>query len=377
MSESKVPFGDLRLDYAAHNPEINQAIRQVLESGWFVLGKTGEAFESAFAAYCGAPYAVGVGSGTEALHLALLACGVQPGDEVITVANTCVPTLSAISFAGAVPVLVDIDPQTQTMDPARIAERLTPRTRAIMPVHLYGQCADMDPILEIAHQHGLRVVEDCAQAHGALYHGRTAGTMGDCGAYSFYPSKNLGAYGDAGLVICKDAVLHDKLRMLRNYGQRQRYYHAIKGYNSRLDELQAAILLAKLPHLDNANRRRRQIAEAYDAAFANLDWLCRPVESPGRHHVYHLYVIRVSNRDAFQNHMTARGIATMIHYPVPIHRQEAYAECLDQAAYLQNTETQASQIVSLPIYPELGEAQIDRVIVAVKDYPSPIECGSV
>ena len=233
MSEITVPFGNLKLNYIQNKATVDQAIAGVLERGWFVLGEMGVRFEEAFAGYCGADFGVGVGSGTEALHLALIACGVKPGDEIITVANTCVPTISAISFAGGVPVLVDIDPETYTMDPNRIEERISPKTRVILPVHLYGQCTDMDPIIEVAREHSLKVVEDCAQAHGAMYKSRKAGSIGDAGCYSFYPSKNLGAYGDAGMVVTNDPGIAEFLRMTRNYGEKKRYHHAVKGFNSR------------------------------------------------------------------------------------------------------------------------------------------------
>ena len=252
-----VRFGDLGRQYRIMQSEIDQAIGEVLNSGWFILGKKVEELEKSFSRYCGVAHGIGVGSGTEALHLALVACGVKPGDEVITAANTCVPTVSAISFAGGVPVLVDPDPATYDIDPTRIEERITPRTRAILPVHLYGQCADMGPILDIARRHDLRVIEDCAQAHGAKYHGQMAGSMSDAGCYSFYPSKNLGAFGDGGMVVTSDPDIADRVRKLRNYGSGERNYHDIKGYNSRLDELQAAIILAKLPYLDQWNDRRR------------------------------------------------------------------------------------------------------------------------
>jgi dTDP-4-amino-4,6-dideoxygalactose transaminase len=365
-----VPFGDLRLDYTRQKDAINLAITEVLASGWFVLGKQGERFEQAFSSYCDIAHGVGVGSGTEALHLALVACGVQPGDEVITVANTCIPTLSAITLAGAVPVLVDIDSSTYTMDPARIEERITSRTRVILPVHLYGQCADMDPILDIARKYGLKVIEDCAQAHGARYRGRHAGTMGNAGCFSFYPSKNLGAYGDGGMVICGDRVLAESLFMLRNYGQRRRYDHAIKGFNSRLDEMQAAVLLAKLPGLDAANERRRAIASMYTQAFIGLSCIIPPSEAPGRHHVYHLYVVCVPHREAFQKHLWEHSVQTLIHYPLPVHRQESYAECLDQAPWLPVTDSKAPHIVSLPIYPEMTDQQAETVVKAVKSASS-------
>ena len=368
MSEPKVLFGDMKLNYLQHKEEIDMAIQSVLESGWFILGAVMEQFEKAFAGYCGVPYGIAVGSGTEALHLALVACGLNPGDEVITVANTCVPTIAAITFAGGTPVLVDIDRDTMTMDPARIEERITARTRVILPVHLYGQCADMDAICAIAAKQGLRVIEDCAQAHGAMINGRKAGATGDCGCYSFYPSKNLGAYGDAGMVVCRDAEIAERLRKLRNYGQGKRYVHEMKGFNSRLDEMQAAILLAKLPYLDAGNNRRRRIAATYSEAFKDLEWMVTPSEAPGRHHVFHLYVACVPDRECFQEHLLRRDISTLIHYPVPIHRQPAYEECLSQEKYLPVTNEQASQLVSLPIYPELTDAQIKQVMDAVRSW---------
>jgi len=365
MSKAFVPFGDLSLNYMHHREIIDRALHQVLEKGWFVLGKTLEQFESSFAGYCGVEYAVGVGSGTEAIHLALLACGLEPGSEVITVANTCVPTLAAISFAGGVPVLVDIDPVTHTMDPGRIEERITEKTKAIVPVHLYGQCADMDSISLIAVKYDLRVVEDCAQAHGAMYKGRMAGSVGDAGCYSFYPSKNLGAYGDAGMVICKDPTVANLVRSLRNYGQNRRYVHERKGFNSRLDDVQAAVLLAKLPHLETYNTRRREIAHAYTEAFRQLDWLMTPTEGGGRHHVFHLYVVRTDERGPFQEYLQTHGIDTLIHYPIPIHRQPAYAECLPQAKYLSVTDSQAPQLLSLPLYPEMTGGQVSHVIETI------------
>lgn len=360
----KIPFGDLKRQYEAIRPAIDTVTQKVYESGWFILGEYVRLFEANFARYCGAEYGVGVGSGTEALHLALLACGVEPGDEVITVANTCVPTLSAVSFAGAIPVFVDIDEHTFTIDPARIEERITPRTKAILPVHLYGQCADIDPILEIANRYNLVVVEDCAQASGSLYKGQMAGTMGHAGAFSFYPSKNLGAFGDGGLVLTHDAEIAQTVVKLRNYGQEKRYYHSIKGFNSRLDELQAAILDVKLPHLDTWNHRRRQIADRYHNAFQAVGLRC-PIEASDRHHVYHLYVLRVPHRDRFQQLLDEKGINTIIHYPVPVHLQESYVECRDQSKYLPVTEQLANEIVSLPLYPELIDAEVDYIIESV------------
>ena len=361
-----VRFGDLGRQYRNMQSEIDQAIGEVLNSGWFILGKKVEELEKSFSRYCGVAHGIGVGSGTEALHLALVACGVKPGDEVITAANTCVPTVSAISFAGGVPVLVDPDPATYDIDPTRIEERITPRTRAILPVHLYGQCADMGPILDIARRHDLRVIEDCAQAHGAKYHGQMAGSMSDAGCYSFYPSKNLGAFGDGGMVVTSDPDIADRVRKLRNYGSGERNYHDIKGYNSRLDELQAAIILAKLPYLDQWNDRRRTIAGAYTTGLASTG-LVFPAEAPDRHHVYHLYVVRVQDRDRFRAHLSSRGIDTNVHYPVPIHRQPAYAECLEMAPHLTTADEMSSQIVSLPIYPELENGEVARVLEACRE----------
>lgn len=365
MSDIIVPFGNLKLDYLQKKDVIDAAIQSVLESGWFVLGQKVKAFEEAFAEYCRVKFGVGVGSGTEALHLALLACGVQQGDEVISVANTCVPTISAITFAGAHPVLVDVHPQTYTMDPSRIEERITKKTKVILPVHLYGQCADMDPIIDIAQRHGLKVIEDCAQAHGSKYKGQAAGSIGDAGAYSFYPSKNLGAYGDGGMVVTSNPTIADYVRMVRNYGEKQRYHHVIKGFNSRLDEMQAAILLAKLPMLDTANDNRRKISVIYTDALSKMAGIVTPCESVGRYHTYHQYVVRVENRHAFQEFLKMQGVATLIHYPVPIHQQESYKECRDQARYLPNTENLVPHIVSLPIYPELTDGQIKTVVNAV------------
>ncbi len=362
----KIPFGNLKRQYEQLREPIDTATREVYESGWFILGQQVQRFEADFAQYCGAKYAVGVGSGTEALHLALIACGVQPGDEVITVANTCVPTLSAVSFAGAVPVFVDIDEKTFTINPVLIEERITPKTKAILPVQLYGQCADMDPILEIARKYGLAVVEDCAQAHGSQYKGRMAGTMGHAGAFSFYPSKNLGAFGDGGLVLTNDETIAQTVVKLRNYGQEKRYYHSIKGFNSRLDELQAAILSAKLPYLDGWNHRRWEIARRYHEAFSAVG-LCCPLEARDRFHIYHLYVVRVPYRDRLIELLEEKAIATIVHYPIPVHLQESYPECRVQGKYLPLTEQLAGEIVSLPLYPELTDQEVDYIITTVLD----------
>lgn len=345
----------------ANGAEFITAIRHVLESGQFILAGRVEEFERAFAGYCGVPHGIGVASGTDALRLALLACGVGTGHAVITVANTCVPTISAICAVGARPVFVDVDPDTYTLDPALLESRITADVRAIMPVHLYGQCAEMDPILEIARRHGLRVIEDCAHAHGARYRGRMAGTMGDAGCYSFYPTKNLGAFGDAGMVVTNSAEIAQQIRRLRHQGQAQCDVHATAACHSRLDEVQAAVLLVKLPYLDGWNARRREIAGRYSEAFADGDLRC-PRETPGRDHAYHLYVVRARDRAKFQTRLTERGIATLVHYPVPMHRQGGYARSVQDDTHLPVTEMLASEVVSLPLYPELDDDEIETVI---------------
>jgi dTDP-4-amino-4,6-dideoxygalactose transaminase len=364
----KVPIVELKSQYRAHQAELDAAIREVLEASWFILGQQGEAFETEFAAYCGARYAVGVGSGTEALHLALLACGVGPGDEVITVPNTAVPTVCAIDFAGATPVFADIDPVSFTLDPAELGRRLTPRTKAIVPVHLYGQPAEMAPILDFARRHGLRVIDDAAQAHGAECRGRRVGALAAATAWSFYPSKNLGAYGDAGAVTTDDPEVADRLRMLRNYGEAERYRHTIRGFNSRLDEIQAALLRVKLRHLDEWNDRRRAIAARYEATLCHPE-VELPTEARWARHVYHLYVIRARRRDALREHLRAREIGAQIHYPLPVYRQEAYAYLNVPPGDCPEAERAAGEILSLPIYPELTDAQVDAVAEGVNEFP--------
>jgi dTDP-4-amino-4,6-dideoxygalactose transaminase len=354
-----IPFGDLKRQVAARKPDIDQAIQSVLQTGWFILGETGRLFEHDFAQYCGASHGVGVGSGTDALHLGLKACGVQAGDEVITVSHTATPTASAISLCGASPRFVDVDPVTYTMNPGRIESALSPATKAIVPVHLYGQAADMDAILALARKHNLRVVEDCAQAHGTLYRGLKVGTLGDIGAFSFYPSKNLGAFGDAGMAITQDADLAHRLQLLRNYGAIARDVHEIEGVNSRLDEIQAAILRAKLVYLDGDNHRRRDIARIYRTQISHAD-ITHPVEKDAGTHTYHLYVIQSPHRDKLQQHLAACGIGTAIHYPTPVHKQPAYAHLKTPA--LPVTEHTVKQILSLPIFPELTDGEIDHIV---------------
>lgn len=358
-----IPVIDLRSQYLAIKQEIDEAVSRVLDSGWYILGEEVAAFEAEFAAWCEASACVGVGSGTEALHLALRACEIGPGDEVITVAHTAVATVAAITLSGARPVVVDIDEETYTIDPAAVQEAITPRTRAIIPVHLYGHPADMDAILEIAERYQLRVIEDCAQAHGARYKGRPVGTMGDLGCFSFYPTKNLGALGDGGAVVGNDPVLMERVRLLREYGwsSTARYISQTRGFNSRLDELQAAILRVKLRHLAAWNERRRELAGIYASRLT--EQVIRPVERPGCQHVYHLYVVRVPDRARVRRALAEEGIGTGIHYPVPIHLQPAYRDITND--HLPVTERIAQEILTLPLYPTLSDADIVTVAEAV------------
>lgn len=354
--------------YAARASAINAAISRVLNSGWYILGQETKAFERDFATYVGVDHAIGVANGTDALNLALRALGVVAGDEVITVSHTALATVAGVLMAGAVPVLADIDPATYTLDPSALEAAITPRTKAVVVVHLYGQPADMDTILPIARRYGLKVVEDCAQAHGARYRNRRVGTMGDAACFSFYPTKNLGAIGDGGAVITGDPSVAESLRRLRQYGWDEDRLAAAAGVNSRLDEIQSAILSAKLPYLDADNIRRRVLAERYDAGLAGLP-LAVPVVRPDAEPVYHLYVIACDRRDDLSAHLKRHGIATGIHYPVPTHRQSGYARMIRiPPGGLPATDEAAGRILSLPLYPELEEAEVDRVIAAVRDF---------
>lgn len=363
----KIQFGDLRRQYFSIKEEIDEAISKVLEKGWYILGENVESFEKEFAAYCGAEFAIGVGSGTEALHLALLACGVQPADEVITVPNTAIPTISAISFANATPIFVDIDPQSYTMNPSKIEERITRKTKVILPVHLYGHPADMDPILEIARHYNLKVIEDAAQAHGAKYKSEQVGTLGDMGCFSFYPSKNLGAYGDGGIVVSNDMELANKICLLRNYGQEKRYYHTIKGFNSRLDEMQAAILRIKLKYLDDWNEKRRKNAAAYCQLIENNS-IGKPNEADFAYHIFHLFVIRCERRNELQAFLNKKEIGTFIHYPIPVHLQKAYLNLGLPKGNYPITEKYAEQILSLPMFPELVSEEIEYISSSINKF---------
>lgn len=362
-----VPFNDLRPQYQSLRDDIDAAIARVLNGGRVILGPEVEAFEQEFAGYCGVAHGVGLASGTDALSIGLKALGVRPGDEVITVANAGVPPVAAVELAGARPVLVDIDPSTHTMAPEAFRAAITTRTRAVVVVQLYGQPADMEPLLAIARQRGVRVLEDCAQAHGAMYRGRRCGSVGDAAAFSFYPTKNLGGYGDGGMLVTADPDVADQARLLRQYGWRTAYYSEIPGLNSRLDELQAAILRVKLRHLDTANDARRRIARRYTEALEDL----APVrEAQYAQHVYHLYVVQVAQRDALRSFLSERGVSSAIHYPIASHLQAAYARLGTGLGSLPVSERAAETVLSLPLFPELSEEDAERVIEACRSFLS-------
>lgn len=360
----RIPMVDLKAQYRDLGPEIDAALRAVVASGQFVLGPAVEAFEREVAAYCGVRHAIAVASGTDALHLALRAAGIGPGDEVVTTAFTFIATAGAISQTGARPIFVDIDPATFNINPSLVEAAVTERTRAILPVHLYGQPADLAPIREVCRKHGLALIEDCAQSFGAEYGGRKSGAYGDMGCFSFYPSKNLGAYGDGGMVVTSDDAAAERLWRLRDHGRVAAYRHAMIGYNSRLDELQAAVLRVKFIHLDQYNRWRRENARRYGERLADSG-VVTPVEDGKGFHVYHQYTIRTAYREAVRHALSAAGIASAVYYPVPLHRQEVYAA--DNAhAKFPAAEAAAEQVLSLPMYPELTEEQIDEVARVVR-----------
>ncbi|HUA13892.1 MAG TPA: DegT/DnrJ/EryC1/StrS family aminotransferase [Verrucomicrobiae bacterium] len=356
----KVPYLDLKAQYHSIKSEIDAAVVGVLESAQFVLGSEVEHFEREFAAYCGASTCIAVNSGTSALHLALLAAGIGPGDEVITVPFTFVASVAAILYAGARPVLVDIEPRSFNMDPAAIEAAITPRTKAILPVHLYGQTANMDPILEVARRHGLVVIEDAAQAHGATYKGKAAGTLGDIACFSFYPTKNLGAYGEGGALTTGNPEYARSIRMLRDWGQDRKYHHLLRGYNYRMEGLQGAILRVKLRHLERWTEARRVVAKTYNESLGGSG-LQLPVEMPWARHVYHVYTLRAEERDELQRALASDGIQTAIHYSLPAHLQPAYADLGYARGSLPQSEKAANQVLSLPIYPEMRREQTDLV----------------
>ncbi|HOO45447.1 MAG TPA: DegT/DnrJ/EryC1/StrS family aminotransferase [Deltaproteobacteria bacterium] len=362
----KIPFYDFSREQSCIGDDVRCAIDRVLASDRFILGNELELFEKEFARICSCRYAVGVASGTDALFLALKAMGTGPGDEVITVSHSFAATALAILYTGATPVFVDIEDNSYHMDPDLLEKAITPKTKAIIPVHLYGACAPMSAIKEIAEKHRVYVLEDACQAHGALYRVNPAGSLGDAAAFSFYPTKNLGAYGDAGMITTNDAELYEKLLLLRNYGQRNRYHYEMVGYNSRLDEMQAAVLRAKLTRLAQWTGKRQEIASKYVSGIGNIDLLGLNLEM-GSTHVYYLYVIAVKDRDGLMAHLSERGIQTLIHYPVPIHLHNPFKDA-KIIGKLRNTETRASQILSIPMHPFLHDDEIGWIVDSVKGY---------
>lgn len=364
MADIKVPYVDLKAQYRSIKPEIDEAVARVLDSCQFVLGPEVAEFEKEFAAYCGAAECIALNSGTSALHLALLSAGVGPGDEVITVSFSFVASVATILYAGAKPVLVDIEPRTFNMNPDGVEGAISPRTKAIMPVHLYGHPTDMDPIMEIARRHNLVVIEDAAQAHGAKYKDQAVGTIGDIGCFSFYPAKNLGAYGEGGAVTTNNPEYGRNIRMLRDWGQDRKYHHVLHGYNYRMEGLQGAILRVKLRHLESWTEARRKIVRKYDQRLAGSD-LVRPTEMAWARHVYHLYTVRAKNRDAMQAALLSEGIQTGVHYSTPVHLQRAYAHLGYGPNSLPQSERAANEVLSLPLYPELTDSQVRTVTEAL------------
>lgn len=359
--------GNPKAQYLAHKSSIDAALQAVLDRGRYILGEEVKLFEEEFASYIGCSAGIGVGSGTEALHLALAVCGIGPGDEVITVSHTAVATVAAIELTGATPVFVDIEPDYYTLDPALLEAAITSRTKAIIPVHIYGQPADLAAIAAIAGKHGLRVIEDCAQAHGAKIGDKRVGSFGDMACFSFYPTKNLGAIGDGGMVVTNDPELAQKARLLREYGWADRYVSTIGGWNTRLDEIQAAVLRVKLRHLDADNGKRALLAALYDEELGTSGLLL-PQQRPDTTHAYHLYVVRAGNRDGLKEFLTEKGIGALVHYPVPVHLQPAYAG--KRAAMLPVTERLAKEVLSLPMYPELWRGDALQVVQAVREFES-------
>lgn len=369
----QVPLVDLKRQYLSIEKEIDASVKKVLQSGQFILGNEVSSLEREVAEYIGAKHAIGVASGTDALHLSLIAYGIGEGDEVITTPFSFIATAEAISYCGAKPVFVDIDINSYNIDPAKIEDKITKKTKAIIPVHMYGHTAEMDKILEIAKRYNLKVIEDCAQAFGTEYKGKKIGGIGDIGAFSFFPSKNLGAYGDGGIVVTGDKDIADKIMMLRVHGSKQKYIHQMVGYNSRLDEIQAAILRVKLKKIDEWNELRRKNASIYNNLLNKL-----PVQLPkeaGKSHIYHVYTIRIKNRDEFIKFLSGNGISSAIHYPVPIPAQEAYRYLNYSESDLPNSYKAASEVVSLPMFPELKRDEIEKVCEAVKVF-TPLESSA-
>lgn len=362
----KVPFLDLKAQYESIRGEIAMGLQQVLDNTAFAGGPFVEKFEKDFALFCQCDFTIGVGSGTTALWMALSGLGIGPGDEVITTPNTFIATAEAISFSGATPVFVDVDERTYNMNPDLLKDAITPKTKAIIPVHLYSQMADMDRVMQIARAHGLFVVEDACQAHGAEYKGRRAGSIGDAGCFSFYPGKNLGAYGEAGAIVTNNAELAEKMRMFRDHGQAKKYYHSMIGWNARMDGLQGAVLRVKLKHLPVWNQARRENAQLYNELLADVDSVITPTEADYAKHVYHIYAIRNKNRDALISALAEKNIFCGIHYPVPIHLQEAYKLFRYEKGDFPIAEKCAEELVSLPMFPELTGEQIEYIVREIR-----------
>jgi dTDP-4-amino-4,6-dideoxygalactose transaminase len=362
-----VPFVDLQAQYRSIREQVDAAVLAVLDGAQYVLGPEVAAFELLFAPYTQSRHAVGVNSGTSALHLALLAAGVGPGDEVITTPHTFIASVSAVDYCGATPVFVDIDPVSFTLDPALVEAAVTERTKAILTVHLYGQMADMDPIVEIAQRHEIVVIEDAAQAHGAEYKGRRAGSIGLAGCFSFYPGKNLGAYGEGGAVTTSDDTVARTVRMLRDWGAEEKYHHVLKGFNYRLDGVQGAVLRVKMAHIETWTEARRTAASRYDRLLERSK-VTVPAQLPERRHVYHVYAIRTHDRAGLQAHLTERGIGTGIHYPVPVHLQQAFADLGYRRGDFPFAEAAADQVLSLPLFPEITPEQQERVAAAIHEW---------
>lgn len=362
----EVPFLDLKAQYNSIRDEVNASIMHVIEKTAFAGGPFVQQFEESFATYCQTKHAIGVSSGTSAIWLPLLAFDIGAGDEVITVSNTFIATAEAISFAGARPVFIDIDENTHTMDPNAIEAAITPRTKAIIPVHLFGQMADMRPIMQIARKHNLVVIEDAAQAHGATYHGQRAGSIGDAGCFSFYPGKNLGAYGEAGGVVTNNSEVAARIRMIRDHGQVKKYHHKVVGWNARMDGIQGAVLSVKLKYIDQWNELRRQHAHQYDNLLMSFDKILTPKVASYGTHVYHIYATRVANRDAVLKEMQKQGVSCGIHYPVPLHMQEAYRDLGYTDGSFPVAEKCSSEYLSLPMFPELTPSQILHVVETLK-----------
>ncbi len=361
----KIPLVNLKLQYKSIKKDIDETINGVIKNTNFIMGEEVKIFEEAFSRFIGAKYTIGVASGTDALFLSLLALGVNSGDEVVTTPHSFVATASAISMCGATPVFVDIDPKTYNIDPEKIENKITKKTKGIIPVHIYGQPADMDPIIEIAKKHKLFILEDAAQAHGALYKGRCVGTIGDAAVFSFYPGKNLGAYGDAGAVITNNESITQTLRLLRNHGRKEKYTHDILGYSSRMDTLQAAVLLVKLKYLKKWNERRREVAQLYNNLLKDLP-VVTPFEPEGVKSVYHLYAIQVEDRDSVYDEMRKKGIEVGIHYPIPLHLQPVFKSLGHKEGDFPHAEELARHTLSLPIFPEITNSDIQEVASSLK-----------